>query len=175
MALYRWFALRRRQIGTLTVGYTANWLSIFLFDWVLYPIVISKFGVLWGGILMTVLTFIVCYYLIRFYDWSKTDWLAIELIKEKVITKIRDYQGKSRFGQLGSFLLKQTDPIVVLVLSLKFDAAVVTILMREGKYNGLSERDWRIFISSILFSSFYWIILIKTGLTTVEFLWKQVF
>lgn len=173
MALYRWFALRRRQIGTLTVGYTANWLSIFLFDWVLYPIVIGTCGVLWGGILMTALTFVVCYYLIRFYDWSKTDWLAIELVKEKIITKIKDYRGESRFGRLGSFLLNQTDSIAVLVLSLKFDAAVVTILMREGKYNGLGKRDWRIFISSLLFGSLYWIILIKTGMTAVEFLWRQ--
>jgi hypothetical protein len=52
------------------------------FDFVLYPAALFWLGTVTGGLFMMALSVVFNTLLIRAYDWSETDWLAIEAIKE---------------------------------------------------------------------------------------------
>ena len=48
---------------------------------------------------MTLLSFLICWATLLFYDWARKDWLGIETLKQ-----LRDYPGGSRFARVtGAF------------------------------------------------------------------------
>ncbi|MGO9613613.1 MAG: hypothetical protein ACLPX5_11325 [Dissulfurispiraceae bacterium] len=157
------------RLAELSIGITASQLIVFLFDYLLYPFVIYNFGILMGGVVMTVLSLIACLLAIKFYDWSKRDWLGIEAIKE-----ISGYMGTNKSRRVTSWLLKKSEPVAFLFLSVKFDPFVTTAYMRHGKFNGMSRRDWSIFMGSLLFSNAYWTLACYMGITLFEWTWKTV-
>ncbi len=113
---------RQKRILELFVGYTGNWIIVYLFDFGLYPLVIWKLGLLWGGIVMSILSFLICFLTLLFYDWSKRDWLGIEAIKE-----LKSYEGNKWFRRQLSRLLKGSDLLACVVLSIKFDPFITTV------------------------------------------------
>jgi hypothetical protein len=102
--------------GELSIGLAAKYLSDRVFDYLLYPFVIFKLGILKGGILMTFLSFVACILIMKFYDWSKRDWLGIEAIKS-----LKDYDGSKKIGKLTAWIMKKSNPLVFLFLSIKYD------------------------------------------------------
>ena len=123
----------------------------------------------WAG-LMLVFSFLACYGTILFYDWAKKDWLGIETIKG-----IRHGKSTTRLGRLSSWILTKSDSVAMLFLSIKFDPFITTAYMRDGshQYNGLSRRDWRIFMASLLIGNIYWSLAMFTGISFVEWFWLQ--
>lgn len=73
---------RRTRIAQLLIGLAVKDLTDRAFDYLLYPFVIYKLGILKGGLVMTILACAVNLLVLWFYDWSKRDWLGIETIKE---------------------------------------------------------------------------------------------
>jgi hypothetical protein len=141
------------RVAELTTGITAFKLSNNTFDYALYPFVIYKLGILKGGLIMTLLAAISNILCLKFYDWSKRDWLGIEAIKG---------------------MLKKSDPVAFLFLSVKEDAFITMVYMRHGshQYNGMSARDWRIFLGSVAISNIYWTLAAYMGLSLVEWMWR---
>jgi len=72
--------------------------------------------------------------------------------------------------------LQKGDPAVFLFLSLWYDPFITTTYMRHGshQYNGMSRRDWAIFMSSLLLGNGVWIFACFTGISLVEWVWKAV-
>lgn len=85
----------RKRFGELAIGVVANKLLDHVFDLILYPFVIYRYGIIVGGIVMTGLSFIAGLLSVWFYDWSKRDWLGIEAIKG-----MKEYHGDRKIGQL---------------------------------------------------------------------------
>lgn len=56
----------------------------------------------------------------KFYDCSKRDWLGIEAIKS-----LKDYAGENRSGRFMAWLLRPSDPVACILLSIKFDPFIV--------------------------------------------------
>mgnify|MGYP006268464661 FL=1 len=139
------------KIAEIFIGLTTSRLIVLLFDYLLYPFVVHHFGILQGGGVMTLLSFIFCVAAVKFYDWSKRDWFGIETIKE-----VKTYKGTRKIGRFTSWIMKKGVPVVFLFLSIKFDPFITTAYMRHGKYNGMSKRDWTIFMGSLLISNAYW-------------------
>jgi len=83
----------KERAAELAIGFSAKGLISGSFDWFLYPAVIYWLGIFKGGVVMTILSMLACLAMMKFYDWSKRDWLGIEAIKG-----IREYQGNRRFG-----------------------------------------------------------------------------
>jgi hypothetical protein len=159
------------RIAELTCGISIKSLVSYSFDYFLYPFVIYKLGILTGGAIMMFLSLLACVILIKFYDWSKRDWLGIETIKG-----VKEYHGESSLGRLTAWLLRRSEPVVFLFLSIKEDPFITMIYLRHGshQYNGMSSRDWRIFLGSVAISNIYWTLAAYMGISAVEWVWRVV-
>lgn len=157
---------KQTLISKWITGVSTYSLFSWLFDYPVYTFIIWIFGPICGGLIMIALSFLVDFYAIRFYDWSKNDWLALEYFKS-----LRDYNGANKYKKFTGYLLSKTSLWVqIVILSLKFNPFIVTLLLRDGahQYNGLSRRDWRIFWGSFLITQAYWIAVIATGIELAE-------
>jgi len=155
-------AVSLESLATYTVGFSAYSVFAWLFDYPLFGGVMWYFGALWGSLIMLALTLAVDIGSIRLYDWSKRDWLALEFIRSH-----RDYVGRNPLRRATRFVLTKTPLwIQVLCLSLKFNAFIITALLREeaSSYNGLSRRDWGIFTLSFVAAQLYWSLCIYGGI-----------
>ena len=159
----------KTRVFELSIGILTKDLTDKVFDYLLYPFTIYHLGILKGGIIMTFLSFIACLLIMKFYDWSKRDWLGIEAIKS-----LKGYDGSKRIGRLTAWIMKKGDPIVFLFLSIKYDPFITTVYLRHSKFNGMSKRDWKIFLSSLLLGNAYWTLACYMGITLLEWGWKRI-
>jgi hypothetical protein len=155
----------------LTLGISAKSLISYTFDYFLYPFAIYQLGLMTGGCLMMLLSLLACIILVKIYDWSKRDWLGIETVKG-----MKEYHGASRLGRITAWMLRRSEPVVFLFLSVKQDPFITMIYLRHGshQYNGMSGRDWRIFLGSVAVSNLYWISAVYLGISLVEWVWSAV-
>lgn len=158
----------KTRFAELAVGLTVNQLTVWSFDFFLYPFVIYKFGILHGGVVMTFLSFIICILTLKLYDWSKRDWLGIETIKE-----VKNYDGNKKIGRFTSWLMQKSDPVVFLFLSIKFDPFITIAYMRHAKFTGMNRRDWKIFLGSLIIGNAYWTLACFMGITLLEWGWQS--
>ncbi|MDO8729034.1 MAG: hypothetical protein Q7K26_04060 [bacterium] len=156
----------KNQAGIWGVGYTANFLLVKGFYLLLYPTVIWYFGLFDGAGIMWCLSLLVCYLTILFYDWCKIDWLGIEALKE--VGEGRE--GKGLFHRIIGWIFSRGELVVFLFISVKWNPFICFAFMRHGahQYNGMTRRDWQIFIASVVVSNTWWTTIVFTGLTLVE-------
>jgi len=138
-----------------------------LFDYTLYPAALLYLGFVWGGLIMTISAIVLNVVTIKVYDWSKTDWLLIETLKSA-----RDNPDVQLPGILGrlQFLLHYGDVAAFFVISM-FDDPVDTVLyLRKGshEYNGLSSRDWWIFVGANLLANISWILQLSIVIASIK-------
>lgn len=160
----------QRRVADLAAGITAFKLSSYVFDYALYPFVIYKLGIVKGGLIMTLLAAVLNILCLKLYDRSKRDWLGIEALKG-----MKGYEGRGRLMRSLSGMLKKGDPAAFLFLSIKEDAFVTMVYLRHGshQYNGMSGRDWRIFLASLAVANVYWTLAAYMGITLVAYFWKM--
>ncbi|MDO5758276.1 MAG: hypothetical protein Q4P24_12350 [Rhodobacterales bacterium] len=141
--------------GRFGVGFTLKRSSDYAFDYVLYPVVILSLGYVWGGVVMTLLSVVMNILIIKAYDWAKQDLLMIEILKSTIH---QDKEGM-RFLSLRKFA-RNNDIAAFFFLSWIEDPIVVTLYLRKGsyQYNGMSFRDWNIFLGSTVVSNLFWIV-----------------
>ena len=161
--------LTKSRVSELALGLSANQLIVWSGDYILYPFIIYTFGILEGGILMIFISFIVCFLTMKFYDWSKRDWLGIEAIKN-----LKGYGGNKKLGRITAWIMQKSDPIAFILLSIKYDPFITTAYLRHGKFTGMNKRDWKIFIGSLLFSNAYWTLACYMGITLFEWGWQAI-
>ena len=144
----------KERLGILGVGLFANTLIVYGFDYLLYPWVLNKYGLLYGGHIMIWASLFICLASFVFYDWAKKDWIGIETLKE-----VGEAEAK-----LGT--IKKTRWLEFLILSVQTDPFIVTLFMRKGahEYNGLSKADWKVFFSSLVIGNAFWITVVYFGL-----------
>jgi hypothetical protein len=159
------FAKKRTKVSEVIVGISSSYCMDTAFDYFLYPYVIYKLGLLKGGCVMTALACVINIVSIYFYDWSKRDWFGFEAIKS-----FQDYRGGNRLKIFTAWLLRKNNIVVMILLSIKEDAFKTVVYMRHGKYeyNGLTARDWKIFITSLIIGNVYWTLAAYTGLSLFE-------
>jgi hypothetical protein len=155
------------RIAELSSGYLIWNVLDYIFDYVLYPFVIFKWGPLAGGLGMTLLSLLSCLMLIWIYDWIGRDWLGIETVKG-----LKIYTGDSRWRQWLARVLKKGDGFAFLILSLKYDPFITTAYLRHGAFNGIKRHDWIVFFSSGLLANLWWIVVCFGGISAVEWVWR---
>lgn len=159
-----------QRLGELTLGHTVNAVLLYGYDYVLYPYVIWKMGLVRGGIVMSVLTLISCLLTLWFYDWSKRDWLGIEAVKQ-----LRDGEENTRSRRLLAWALAKGDLPACVVLSVYTDPFITMACLRRGAFTGMTRRDWRIFFASWIICDGYWMLACFGGVEATTRVWKWVF
>ncbi len=154
------------RLAELAAGFGGSALLKWVFDWVLYPLVIFSLGLGWGGLVMSLASFAVCIVLLWVYDLLKRDWLGIEAIKA-----LRLREGHRGWRRVAAAALNRGDAIAFVVLSIHFDPFVTTAYLRRGQFNGMSRRDWVIFVSSWALSNGFWIAACYLGISALTWLW----
>lgn len=155
----------KRKFFIILVGLLTNTALSNAFDYFLYPFVVWRLGIVKGGLVMTCIASLICYLLIRLYDYTKQDWLGIETIKE-----IQEYTGHSKIFRAMRWFMKKGDLLIMIFLSIKFDPLITTLYMRHGinNFNGMKKRDWMIFFGSIIIGNAYWTLFAFGGVSILE-------
>lgn len=145
------------------IGISSYYIFTWLYDYVIITALLLFFGNLKGGIIALVVSMLIDFFTLKFYDWLKKDWLALETIKEL-------NNKKGFIGKLFRFVHNKGSVLTVLILSLFLNSFVITTYMRNGayEYNGLKKRDWIIFITSSIIGNGYWILLFAGGITLIK-------
>lgn len=153
------------RVGTISVGVALLFIVNKTFDYLVYPYAIFKFGIVFGGFIMTILSAISCFILLKFYDVTKKDWLGIETIKS-----IKEYKGHSKIGNFISSLLRKSDPFAFVILSICYDPFITTVWLRHKRFGVLTIREWRIFWGSVILANMFWIFSCWAGVNI--FIWS---
>lgn len=150
-------------------GISSYYVLTYLYDYIVISFLLVYFGFKKGTILAMILSVLVDLGTLKFYDWFKKDWLALETLK--------DLQYKKNFwGRLFTFVHDKSTFVTVVVLSLTSNAFMVTAYMRKGsfQYNGLTKRDWNIFLISSLLTNLYWVFLIAGGIEIIKYSYQAI-
>ncbi len=151
------------RIAELALGHTVNWLTVYGFDYGLYPFVIWQLGPLVGGGIMALASLVICLLTLWFYDWSKRDWLGIEAIKD-----LREPGETKGLRKLFARALQAGDIPAFLALSIYTDPFITTAYMRRGAFTSMTRRDWGIFLGSWLIGNGEWILVLSGGIWMVR-------
>lgn len=156
-----------RRLRTLAAGASFMYVLNTTFDYLLYPFVVHRAGLLAGGLVMTGLSALACLAVLKFYDWSKRDWLGIETVRD-----LKTYRGERAVGRLFSWLLSKSDTVAFVALSLNYDPFVTTVWLRHERFGGLSARDWRVFWGSVFLANAYWTVTCWLGVNAAIWAWR---
>lgn len=156
--------LKKANVHILIIGHTLFHFYYNFFDYILYPIIVYKYGPLYGGISLAILDGLTCLLILYVYDLLENDWLGIESAKalmENFFKEEEDVAKKSwrkHSKNIAKWLFHRNKIGQLIFLSTYFNALITIIYMRPGYhlYNGLSKRDWRIFFGSIIISNAWW-------------------
>lgn len=159
--MYKNKLLARLELWIAGIG------SYYVFTWLYDYVVVSFFliylGLFKGAIVITILSILVDLATMKFYDWFKKDWLALETIK--------DFDNKPGIlGKLFNFVRGKGIVLTVIILSMTSNAFVVTAYLRKDKikYNGMKSRDWVIFLTSSLLINIAWVFVVGGGIELLK-------
>jgi len=174
-----WFARHRQKIGLIVVGHSAKKVEEYLFDWLIYGLVVYYATAAWGTWYGSLATFIImapisalfCWLYILAYDWAKVDWFGFEALKE-----LREAEEEGWFGRIFRKVARLGDVPVFILLSIHSDPFMVTVYFRkrEHAHKGLTSRDWKIFWGAVLFSNAYWTLRWTVIIELIRFLWAAI-
>lgn len=152
-----------RNLKLWGTGIGSYYFLTWIYDYIVVSFLLIYLGLIKGTIVIIILSMLVDLATMKFYDWFKKDWLALESIKEL------DHK-KGIVGKLFSFVRGKGAFLTIIVLSLTSNAFVVTAYLRKGtsQYNGMCLRDWIVFISSSLLINIYWIFVVGGGIELVK-------
>jgi len=151
------------RTAELSTGFVTWKAYDYAFDYALYPYVIWKMGPWQGGALMASLSLVTSLFLLWLYDRLRRDWIGIESLK-----RLRHYAGSSGFLRAFAWLLSRGDWVAFVVLSTKFGPFITTAYLRRGAYNGMSRRDWSIFMGGWALGNFLWTFICFGGVSMVK-------
>jgi len=99
----------------------------------------------------------------EFYDWSKRDWLGLEAVKS-----LRDPGDAKGLRKLLARALQSGDLPAFFTLSVYTDPFITTAYMRKSVFNGMTRRDWWIFLGSWIIGNGEWILILSGGIWIVR-------
>lgn len=171
------FRTTLKRLMAFGAGYTGKAGLDFVFDNVAYPAVIIWLSRLWGEgwgsaaawAIMTPLSVPFNLFEICLYDRLKKDWFSFEELKTL----------KGRAAEPGwrgwiTKLLHKGDALAFLILSIKEDPTMTMLYLRRGshQYNGMSQRDWKIFLASTIVANLYWTVRWSAIIVAFRWIWQ---
>jgi hypothetical protein len=155
----------------LAAGVTLAGSIVFVFDNVLYPLAVWKYGLVRGGMLMATFSAVFCFGAILAYDRTRRDLVGLEALKE-----LKAYEGSHCLGRVFAWILRRGDLAAFLFLSFFSNPFMATVYLRREShvFNGLGGREWAIFTASFVLSNASWASVCFTGVSFLEWLYREV-
>lgn len=146
-----WLGRHRRRLAEIGTGHalyaTFNW----FFDNVIYVYVVFSLGLLTGGVIMTTFSLVQCGATLLLYERMKIDWVGAGSIASLVAMP-----NPAWWQRVIVWAAKRGSVFIFFALCVLQDPFITTAYFRQGRFDGLSARDWRIFFASVFASNFYW-------------------
>ena len=158
----------RKKIAVIVSGHSIWYTVSWLYDHMLYPAVLAAIGYVWGGALMTVMSFIICGGMLLHYHHKKIDWVGASYVET---FRTSDHSDKHFTVRFASWAVKKGDGFMFLFLTIFKDPFIAIAYLTRGKFEKITPRTWLLFSLSILVANLYWII---TWGVVIEFI-KAVF
>lgn len=169
-------------------------LTGFVFDDILYPLMIALFGAVVGGGGMALIAILICVVMLYYYDKNGSDLLGVNVVEDVKkngldwVNKLNTKAENSFFWWFARIFLwipsrvfllvlwatKKNDMLAFIALNIFQDPFVATVFLRHGRFGGLTKRDWMIFFASAIFSNGYWIARNVVVVELLRLLWQQV-
>ncbi|MBK8092231.1 MAG: hypothetical protein IPK32_09715 [Verrucomicrobiaceae bacterium] len=124
-----------------------NW----CFDNLLYVYAVHRLGLLYGGAVMTFLAGLQCGATLLLYERMRIDWVGAGSL-----TRLVDLDSPTWWQRVLLWAVQKGDAFVFVALCVFQDAFITTAYFRRGRFDGLTARDRRIFVGSVLVSNLYW-------------------
>lgn len=155
-----------KRLAVFSIGIFTTEVLGRIYDYVLYPFVILKLGLLYGSIVMTTLSTFVVYGLIWVYNQTRHDWFGLEWLQLE-----SSKESKSLTGRILRIALRRGKMLAFILLSIEDPLkAFVFIRGRKGSATKFNKLDWEWFFASNLISNFVWIIMVSGALELVKYI-----
>jgi hypothetical protein len=100
---------------------------------------------------MTALSLVQCAATLWLYEQMRIDWVGAGSL-----AKLADLPHPAWWQRIILWATRRGKAVVFLALCIFQDPFITTAYFRQGRFDGLTGRDWRIFLASVLVSNFYW-------------------
>lgn len=146
-----WLSRNRARLAEVATGHALYAAFNWFFDNVLYVYVIYRLGLLVGGLIMTLLSLVVCTAMLLVYERMRIDWVGVGSL-----ARLAEIPNLSWWQRIITWAMRRGAAVIFLVLCILQDPFITTAYFRQGRFDGFRARDWRIFLGSVLVSNFYW-------------------
>lgn len=164
---------KREKLATAGLAYSIDYCVNWLFNYPLYIWVMNEFGLKKGFVVMSCLSFLLCYVYIKAYDIIKQDLFLLEDAKDWM-DSMANYIGESKIKLLCAKIIRRGGFIIsFLIISLWKDPFYTLAFCRQGKYNGFSLRDWGIFLGSVAIGNSVWALSVFGGIEIFKWLFVK--
>lgn len=146
-----WFKQHRLRLAHIGLGHlvyaTVNW----FFDNVLYIFVVYQFGLLVGGAIMTTVSLVLSAATLLVYEKMRIDWVGVGSL-----ARLTSVPNPSWWQRIVRWAMRRGNVAIFIALCIFQDPFITTAYFRQGRFDGLDGRDWRIFFGSVFLSNLYW-------------------
>src|SRR3989338_3771298 len=116
-----------RRLGMWFSGVSIYYWGSWVYDYLFISFILWKYGNIYGGVIVMFASMILDLATLKFYDWFKKDWLALETLKD-----IENKKGG--IGRVFRWIHDKGAVITLVVLSLLTTPFIVVTYMRKGAY-----------------------------------------
>lgn len=164
-----WFTQHRQRLAQIGIGHflyaTVNW----LFDNVLYIFVVYRLGLIVGGAIMTMISLVLCAATLLVYERMQIDWVGAGSL-----VRLTSVPSPSWWQRIVRWAMRRGNVAIFLALCIFQDPFITTAYFRQGRFDGLDGRDWRIFLGSVFLSNFYWTLRSGMAATILVSAWRWI-
>jgi len=152
------------EIGTGHIVYASlRW----IFENVIYVYIVYRLGLFVGGAIMTLLSLVICVATLLLYERMRIDWVGAGSL-----ARLLGIPNPSWWQRIISWAMRRGPVVIFLSLCIFQDPFITTAYFRQGRFDGLQGRDWRIFFGSVLVSNCYWTLRSGAVVAVIETAWQ---
>jgi hypothetical protein len=144
-----------------------------VYDWGFYPFAIWYLGYIWGSLVATLGSFVSCAVLYYLYDVMKVDWLRANAARS-LSNKANNNTFEKFFAWIGSPKKTLRDRVagvsLFIALNWAVDPLIVAIFFKQKHFEGLTTKDWLIFLASVTTANLIWVAQIASVIVGLKWL-----
>ena len=146
-----WLRQHRQRLAQIGTGHLLYASFNFVFDEIVYVYVVYRLGMLVGGGIMTTFSLVQCAITLLIYERMQIDWVGAGSL-----ARLASVPNPCWWQRIVRWAMHRGKVAIFIALCLFQDPFITTAYFRQGRFDGLTGRDWRIFFGSVLVSNLYW-------------------